>query len=132
MPPQSATSDDVMTCRHCGTTEEADGTVVVGELHDVNDHVCGDCRASELASRTALTELEAEVAALEQLGDLEAEEIARHLDVEVGTVRDCERRIEARLENAPERAAKLREEAELLERTASELPGLYRSAVDGS
>lgn len=98
--------------------------MTVGVLEDVGDVICVDCRAQELETRTTLTELEAKVAAWKQLGDGTIDEIASRLDVDASMIEECERRIRDRVENAPGRAAKLREEVELFERTASELRGL--------
>lgn len=117
-------SDETMACRHFGRSEAADEGVIVGELQDVNDFVCVDCRAEELETRTMLTDSEARLVALEQLGDFTTDEIASRLDIEAATVEEAQRRIRDRVENAPERAARMREEAELLERTASELRDL--------
>ena len=85
-----------MACRHCGRTETSDEQAAVGVLEDVGDVICVDCRAEELDTRTTLTELEARVAAWEQLGDVTVEEIASRLDVDAGTVEECERRIRYR------------------------------------
>lgn len=112
-------------CRHCGAGEGSEARIVVGELPDFNDTICNECRTEELLRETTLSEREAEVAALKQLGDYSNEEIAAVLDRDPSVIEDCDQRLEDLVEAAPEMAAALRERAERIERTASELRGLY-------
>lgn len=126
MPSDQRTKSEDQMCRHCGATDGSEDRIVVGELADINDTLCNECRTEELLQQTTLSKLEAEIVALQQLGDYSNDELADLLDTESSAIDDAQQRIEERVEDAAEMASKLRERAERIQRTASELRGLYR------
>lgn len=94
-------------CVYCGRVGEPEHGVVVGLLGSINENVCNVCWSGELERETTLSEREAEVAALKQLGGYSHNRIAGLLDIDKSTVDEYSRRITDKIRMAEKTIAEL-------------------------
>jgi DNA-binding CsgD family transcriptional regulator len=87
-------------CVRCGATDDRDHGIVVGLLDPLNETVCNVCRSDELVRETTMSEREAQVAALKQLGGHSHAEVADILDIDESTVGEYRRRITQKIRTA--------------------------------
>ena len=86
-------------CSRCGTVEDVDNGVIIGQLDHWDETFCNRCRADELASETPLTEQEAEIKAVSQLSEYSFDAIADFLDIDESTVEMKLRVVQKRIKN---------------------------------